>query len=98
MTFRPTRYRLTTAAFGLALALTLTSCGTAQDTGSSSEPATATATDSALTRIKGAGTLRVCSTGDYPPFTEQTESGDWKGTMWTWPATWPRPWAWSRSS
>ncbi|MDT1847561.1 transporter substrate-binding domain-containing protein, partial [Acinetobacter baumannii] len=35
--------------------------------------------DSALTRIKGAGTLRVCSTGDYPPFTEQTESGDWKG-------------------
>ena len=23
--------------------------------------------------------MRVCSTGDYPPFTEQTESGDWKG-------------------
>lgn len=79
MTFRPTHYRLTTAALGVALALTLTSCGTAQDTGSSSEPATATVVDSALTRIKGAGTLRVCSTGDYPPFTEQTESGDWKG-------------------
>ena len=79
MTFRPTHYRLTTAAFGLALALALTSCGTAQDAGSSSEPATATVADSALTRIKEAGTLRVCSTGDYPPFTEQTESGDWKG-------------------
>ena len=79
MTFRPTHYRLTTAAFGVALALTLTSCGTAQDAGGSSEPATATVVDSALTRIKEAGTLRVCSTGDYPPFTEQTESGDWKG-------------------
>ncbi|WP_377681349.1 transporter substrate-binding domain-containing protein [Micrococcus luteus] len=79
MTFRPTHYRLTTAAFGVALALALTSCGTAQDAGGSSEPATATVVDSALTRIKEAGTLRVCSTGDYPPFTEQTESGDWKG-------------------
>ena len=79
MTFRPTHYRLTTAAFGVALALALTSCGTAQDAGGSSEPATATVVDSALTRIKEVGTLRVCSTGDYPPFTEQTESGDWKG-------------------
>ena len=79
MTFRPTRCRLATAAFGVVLTLTLTSCGTAQDAGSSSEPATATVVDSALTRIKEAGTLRVCSTGDYPPFTEQTESGDWKG-------------------
>lgn len=79
MFFRPTRYRFTAAAFGVALTLTLTSCGTAQDAGSSSEPATATVADSALTRIKEAGTLRVCSTGDYPPFTEQTESGDWKG-------------------
>lgn len=37
------------------------------------------AADSRLTAIKEAGTLRICSTGDYKPFTELTEAGEWRG-------------------
>lgn len=37
------------------------------------------APESRLTAVKQAGELRICSTGDYPPFTEMSEDEEWKG-------------------
>jgi cyclohexadienyl dehydratase len=34
----------------------------------------------ALDRIRGAGTVRVCSTGDYRPFSYRDPQGHWSGT------------------
>jgi len=87
-----TRTRRTAAVVGGAATLALlTGCadqvrnsGADLESGPAAAPAagnaTAEADGSVLTAIKDSGRLRVCTTGDYPPFTEQAAgSGEFTG-------------------
>ncbi len=84
--------RLTVTAFGAALVLLASGCTVPGDTDdgletaavstpspSESTEATPAEEKSKLEQIREAGELRVCTTGDYPPFTEETEDGELKG-------------------
>jgi cyclohexadienyl dehydratase len=64
-----TAIRLATLA---ALVAVLTSCG-------SSAPPTTTQTAGGLPGIAQRGAVRVCSTGDYRPFTYRDPQGNWSG-------------------
>ncbi|XNY99706.1 transporter substrate-binding domain-containing protein [Micrococcus luteus] len=83
---------ITLAALGTALALFASGCTFSDRTDDGLETAAVsspTASDSAgespgaeksrVEQIRDAGKLRVCTTGDYPPFTEETEDGELKG-------------------
>lgn len=89
---RARRPHITLAALGAALALFVSGCtspgGTDDglETAAVSIPTEAESTDptpeqepSRIEQIRTAGKLRVCTTGDYPPFTEKTEDGELKG-------------------
>ena len=68
---------------GVALlgAATLSACTAEQDSAVNTETSSQTEADSSrLDAIKKANQLRVCTTGDYRPFTYlNPESGDWSG-------------------
>lgn len=89
---RARHHRLTVTALGAALVLLAGGCttpgGSDEDveTAAVSTPSPSESTEappeeekSTLEQIREAGELRVCTTGDYPPFTEETEDGELKG-------------------
>lgn len=90
MRARPTR--LAVAAVGAAAALLAAGCtgpsssDDGVETAEVSSPSATESTTSApaeqasrIEQIRSAGRLRVCTTGDYPPFTEKTDGGQLKG-------------------
>ena len=79
--------RHTMTAVGAVTALVLmTGCAdqlraidSADSEGPSAHDAQSSATESRLETIKTSGVLNACTTGDYPPFTEDTGDGDLTG-------------------
>lgn len=72
---------LTLMGVALLGAATLSACTAEQDSAVNTETSSQTEADSSrLDAIKKANQLRVCTTGDYRPFTYlDPESGDWSG-------------------
>lgn len=72
-----------TAALAAVATLALSACATGGDSGSGAATAAATGeaqTASRLDRITDSGTMRVCTTGDYRPFTyKDPDTGEYTG-------------------
>lgn len=74
-------HSLTLMSVALLGAATLAACTAEQDSAGNTETSSQTAADSSrLDAIKKANQLKVCTTGDYRPFTYlDPESGEWSG-------------------
>jgi len=72
------RILLTRAAIYLAVLILASACGGSTEP-SASTTAPTSAQPSGLTRISQQSTVRVCSTGDYRPFTYRDRDGRWSG-------------------
>ena len=72
---------LTLMSVALLGAATISACTAEQDSAGNTETSSQTAADSSrLDAIKKANQLKVCTTGDYRPFTYlDPESGEWSG-------------------
>lgn len=78
--FEPVARRLLSLAATLFAAVLGVACGAAHDPGPASQSWTAPAAPlSGLGRVLQDGTVRVCSTGDYRPFTYRDPQGQWSG-------------------
>jgi cyclohexadienyl dehydratase len=63
------------AAVAACVAISMTGCGSSTP----SAPPTAMQTAGGLPQIMQRGSVRVCSTGDYRPFTYRDPQGNWSG-------------------
>src|SRR6478736_1686938 len=74
----PGKRTATVLSAAVMLAL-IAGCGSTSTTSPTATPPTAPPRSAGLAQIAQRGTVRVCSTGDYRPFTYRDPQGNWSG-------------------
>jgi len=74
----PGKRTATVLSAAVMLAL-IAGCGSTSTTSPTATPPTAPPRSAGLAQILQRGTVRVCSTGDYRPFTFRDPQGNWSG-------------------